>query len=99
MLITVTDPNNADNNGSITLEYAYINSHYLIERIEFADGSSMDTAAILLAAEEVVTITNDSISLLAQSMTSFGSDSSVSQVSNLNASFESQNTLVSSALE
>ena len=51
LLITVTDPNNADNNGSITLEYAYINSHYLIERIEFADGSSMDTAAILAASE------------------------------------------------
>ena len=51
IIITITDPDNASNNGSITVNHAYINSSYQMESIEFADGTTMDTEAILAAAE------------------------------------------------
>lgn len=57
IIITITDPHNAANNGSITLTNAYTNIYHRIEAIEFAcdpsGASNLNEAALLDAAKDI----------------------------------------------
>jgi Ca2+-binding RTX toxin-like protein len=97
LLITITDPSNAANNGSIRLVGGYINGTERIEVIEFAsDTSSENTlseSAILAKAVPYVALTESNLSLEVASsqliqahsaMGNDGEDATAGEISNNN---------------
>ncbi|RLV59498.1 hypothetical protein D5018_11975 [Parashewanella curva] len=99
LIITIVDPTNKENNGSIVLQYAYFDNRYGVGRIEFFDGSSMDSEEMLNSAVMSKLADKGNVSLLAQAMTSFDSNSEAVSVLSLNETYSHQAKLINSIFE